>query len=138
MELPEGIFIYTLVPGFCLMAKRTALLVMALICACAPLTEERGVYRDFLQKTIAPGEVSSVTLRVLLGEGDTFYLLEEFVPEEFEVLDQTRWSGHESTLITYRIRAPAERGTYAWKGEYAMDRMQAPEKVKGETSVLVG
>ena len=84
----------------------------------------------FSKANVNPGELIKVKLYINLDEGQTYYLLEETVPKEFEIID----CGHdENNKIKYieiqnaqskvyecTLKAPLEPGEYKFEGEFAL------------------
>jgi len=105
-----------------------------------------GVTRE-IPDTVAAGAEATIKLDVELEDGQTYYLFEEKVPMEFEVLDGEPDSNNvlkhiviqdaDSEVIEYRVKAPAEPGTYTWSGEYAVDGMKDPAAIMGDTTITV-
>jgi len=108
---------------------------------------EIGVTRVFAEDTVSPGAETKIKLYVNLEPEQTYYLFEEGVPKEFQVLDgetdpnnklkQIEIQNAKSTVVEYRVKAPSTPGTYTWTGEYAVEFMDGPADIMGDTTLTV-
>ncbi|MFP4111529.1 MAG: hypothetical protein ACLFPQ_03170 [Candidatus Woesearchaeota archaeon] len=102
-----------------------------------------GVIRTFPDE-VSAGEIFTVTLDIRLTEEQTYYLLEDMIPNGFSLVDSDKnkvklieIQNAESTIEEYSVTAPEEPGTYSFSGEYAVEGMADPEAIMGKTSIVV-
>ena len=107
--------------------------------------DELGVAREFGKRSVEIGETTSVKLRINLNEGQTFYLIDDEVPFEFEVIGEKDTNNHvkvaviqdaKSTVYEYAIKA-TKKGEYFFDGEYFFEGMDSPLKIAGENKITV-
>jgi len=130
----------------------------AILVACTPVetgdntptadpTPEIGVTRDLPDK-IALGATATVTLHIKPGPQDTYYIIEEAVPDVFEVTDRqvdkknrvkiVELQNSQELDLTYMIKAPMTPGAYDISGQYAMDHMEKAGPIMGDSVIMVG
>jgi len=104
-----------------------------------------GVVR-VLPGSVNAGEEFKVQLNINLEATQTYYLFEEIVPPEFEILDKENKDnsireaviqGAESNVYEYTVKAPSTPGEYTFGGEYAVEGMKEPVPTLGENKVTV-
>jgi hypothetical protein len=105
------------------------------------------VTREISDGTVSPGGTTTVKLHINLGPEHTYWLLEESVPSEFEVtkgapdarnmLKLIKIQNAESTVEEYQVKAPNIPGTYTFSGEYALEGMEDPVPIMGDTQIVV-
>lgn len=105
-----------------------------------------GVERSFDKDVVAPGERIEVSLNIRLNEDQTYYLLEESIPEGFVVLGDVAKDNKvrlveiqnaESNVFTYSVEAPSERGVYTFYGEYGMEFINGTRDIAGANEIRV-
>lgn len=108
------------------------------------------VSRGFSSPTVSPGGPLTVTLTVdIISTGDTYYALEEAIPNDWIVTDdgggvtsnssRLAWiviSGAADTTYTYALTAPASAGSYGFGGVYQFETGTLTE-TQGSTTVTV-
>jgi len=139
------------------MKKEMVLFLFILLMACSNNTviddnspvpsRENGITREISKVTVTPGEEVTVNLYVEILPNQTYYLAEEKVPKEIQVLDGQpdkdnvlkiiKIQDVKSTVISYRIKAPDTPGTYTFTGEYAVDGMKDPVEIMGSNTLFV-
>jgi len=103
-------------------------------------TSETGVFRTIEKQ----GDNLLVTLHVNLPQKSRFYFFEETIPENAELLDtdiessgkslkQVVIGDSKSTKYSYTIK-PGQAETI-FSGSYAIDGMENPKPIKGETVI---
>jgi hypothetical protein len=106
---------------------------------------EPGVVREFSKGTIQVGESINVKLHVNLMEGQTYYLIDEAIPNEFEVIGEKDSKNHikiaviqdaKSTVYEYTIK-PTKSGEYIFDGDYVFEGMNPPIKITGDNKLIV-
>jgi hypothetical protein len=112
----------------------------------------RFVNRDISLDTIAPGSQVSITLNVGVLAGDSFYLIDEALPEGWTIADNggmnqdepghlkialVEPSGVSDTTYTYVATAPLVVGIYMFSGTYQIEGMPAFQSTGGETGISV-
>jgi predicted thioesterase len=111
----------------------------------ADISLETGVVREILTPEVAPGETVTINLHVKLEPGQTYYLFDEAVPEDFEILGESDGKNHikqiefqdaKSTVYTYNVKAPMTPGSYIFMGEYAVDTEEISQ-IKGASAIIV-
>jgi len=127
------------------------LCVLALIGCAAPPAEPmvptaNGVTRVIETSSVSVGDTVTVKLYVNINEGQTYYLGEESVPDEFEVLDRETDKSHKikfikiqnaaSTVYEYNLKATTA-GAFNFVGEYVVEGMDNPAAIMGDTTVNV-
>ncbi|MFH1916426.1 MAG: hypothetical protein ABIJ21_04120 [Nanoarchaeota archaeon] len=117
------------------------------------------VTRSFNATVVDPGKEIAVTLTLQPLWDETFYALEEAVPQAFTILDNggantdqdpytLRWYyinlndpnaiiPPEELVKTYHIRAPQNTGTYPFSGIFQFDRDPAPANTTNLTTGVV-
>lgn len=108
---------------------------------------EPGVYREFSKKEISPGETFTLKLNAIVEGDERYYLIEETVPEEFQIIDNESddnkiklfaiESPLESKEYKYELRAPKKEGEYQFEGEYALDGYDGPLEINGKNKIVV-
>jgi len=110
-------------------------------------TSENAVIRSFSKSVVSPGEEIVVIFKVNLLDEQTYYLISEDVPEEFEIVDgehnqinQIRLAviqDAKSTSYKYVMKAPSEEGSYLFNGEYAFEGMTDASPITGQNEIIV-
>ncbi len=105
-----------------------------------------GVTRVISDDVVNVGDTVDVKLYINLGADKTYYVAEEVVPPEFEVLDkQTDANNHlkliniqnpESNIFDYHLKA-TQKGTFTFSGEYAFDGLNSPVPIMGDNVIVV-
>src|SRR3989344_4558649 len=105
------------------------------------------VVRIFPSIKISPGAEFKVEYHVNLNSSQGYYLFEDAVPKEIQVIDcQTDVNnkiknvviqGATSRVYICTLKAPTNSGKYSFKGEYVLSNMKSPSKIKGESSIVV-
>ena len=137
-----------------MLALCIALIVTAISCRegnIYVLTDgESTITRSFSSSSVGKGETITVNLDVVIRNGETFYLLEEYVPVGWTVIDANGgqcspanrlcWvviSNAEDTTYTYTVQAPSSTGSYTFDGIYMFEGFSVSATTLGETSVDV-
>lgn len=107
--------------------------------------KEPGVYREISQKKVTQGEAFKLKLDVIAEGKERYYLVEERIPEEFEIIN---YESSDNKIKLYEIGVPMEdntyeyelvplkTGTYYFDGEYALDGHETSE-IKGNNKIVV-
>jgi hypothetical protein len=106
-----------------------------------------------LPDSVISGQRFTVTLAVTLTNSDDYYLLEEKYPSQFIASNPSndgglsggavKWvelQGATSTILTYELVAPQEKGTYSFSGKYYVGHGATSSQeltVDGETTISV-
>jgi len=106
--------------------------------------------RSFSSTSVGKGETITVSLDVVIRNGETFYVMEEYVPDGWTVIDAAGgqcspanrlcWvviSNAEDTTYTYTVQAPTSAGSYNFDGIYMFEGFSDQATTLGETSVDV-
>ena len=108
--------------------------------------KEPGVYREFSKVSLKPGEVFTLKLNVKIGKDQTFYIIEEDVPNDFKIIEEqysnnkikiAKLTDAKDTTYTYQIQAPDKAGEYTFEGVYGMDGMEKVALIKGQHLITV-
>ncbi len=107
---------------------------------------EEGVTRVISQDVVNVGDTVDVKLYINLGDNKSYYVAEEEVPAEFEVLDKDTDPNNHLKLINiqnpqdniyeYNVRA-TEPGTFTFSGVYAFDGIDSPVPIIGDKVIIV-
>lgn len=112
----------------------------------ASKNKEPGVYREFSKEEVMQGEVFKLKLDVVVEGDERYYLIEERIPEEFEISEH---EGNDHKIKLYEIGNPMESrtyeyklvsmetGTYEFDGEYALDGNENTSEIKGDNKIVV-
>ncbi len=105
-------------------------------------TAQIGVVREVLPAD-SSGEIS-VNLHINPGPDDTYYIIEEEVPKEFQILTGDHDSNNHIKLVeiqgiqqmtyTYRLKTDTP-GTYDIQGKYAMDSNENTVPILGDSTI---
>ena len=108
---------------------------------------ENGVTRVFSKASVNPGESIQLKLYVNLNEGQSYYLLEEAVPKEVEIIDCGHDENNKIKMIEIQnaqskvyectLKAPLEPGEYKFEGEFALEGMSKPTGIYGANTITV-
>jgi len=123
----------------------TFLLLLFLI----PLASASGVTRSFSKSPVSTGETVTVTLGVSVTGAETYYLIDEAVPQGWTIInpDPATQAGHfkvaviqgaKSTSYTYEVKAPALEGTYTFSGTYMFEGMKSQDPIGGQQEITAG
>jgi hypothetical protein len=113
-----------------------------------PLVSASTVTRSFSNNSVLPGETVSVMLDVAVTGGETYYLIDESVPQSWIILNpdpetepgHVKWAvfqGTSSTSYTYEAKSPQSGGTYEFSGKYMFEGMDAEGSIAGQNTVKV-
>lgn len=116
-----------------------------------PLVSASSVTRTLSKTTIAPGESITVSINVDLTKGETFYVIDEIIPQGFTASNpsndgSTTDKGHvkwvtiqdaKSTTLTYTLTAPQNEGTYHFSGQYGLDGTDEIMGIGGQNTITV-
>ncbi len=114
-----------------------------------PLASASGVTRSFSKSPVSPGETVTVTLDVAVTGGETYYLIDEAVPQGWTIINPEpgTQAGHfkvaviqgaKSTSYTYEVKAPALDGTYTFSGTYRFEGTQSQGSIGGQQEITAG
>ncbi|MFH1586035.1 MAG: hypothetical protein ABIB79_04665 [archaeon] len=108
------------------------------------------VIREFSKTAVKLRELITIALYVKIQGDESFYALEEFIPESFKVIDADRgktpnpnvlkWAVIEnakSKTYIYVLDAPSQEGEYNFKGQYMFEGMKTPKDILGESRMVV-
>ena len=125
------------------------LLILIIIIGFFMLNEkkETGVFRDISSKKVSPGETFQLKLDVIVEGNEKYYLIEEKIPEGFEILDYESNSNKiklfqinqpiSNKVYEYEIKAPQEEGTYYFEGKYAFEGKETSSEIKGINQIII-
>jgi len=109
--------------------------------------KSKGVYREFSSDSIMPGETFTLKLDIVVNGNERYYLVEESVPEGFDILNYESDDNKiklfkiqnpmQSKTKEYQIKAPQEKGTYYFEGQYAIDGYGDASVIKGKNKIIV-
>ena len=110
--------------------------------------ERSTVSRSFSTRLASKGEIITVSLDVVIRNDDTFYILEEYVPVGWTVINANGgqcspanrlcWvviSNAIDTTYTYTVQAPLSIGSYTFDGVYIFEGFSLGTTTLGNTSV---
>ena len=104
------------------------------------------VERTFEKEIVAPGETIKVQLHIKLDKDQSYYFIEEIVPEGFVVLDDVarenkirlaKIQNAESTTFSYMVEASQEKGIYTFSGEYGIEFVNGTRNIEGTNRISV-
>jgi len=108
---------------------------------------ENAVIRSFSKSVVSPGENIEVKFKINLLEDQTYYLISEDTPKEFEIIEgehnqknQIRLAviqNAKSTSYKYLMKAPSEKGNYVFNGEYVFEGMSGASPIIGQNEIIV-
>jgi len=114
---------------------------------------ESIVIRSFSSPTVSTNGQIDVTLNVFVLDGETFYAVEEYIPEGWVIIsdgggttgnaNKLAWVAFGSinlgpnTIITYTVQAPSSAGNYNFDGIYLFEGMSSEITTQGQTTVNV-
>jgi hypothetical protein len=130
---------------------RKMLLTAFFLVVCASgLVAASTVSREFGSDTVLPGEDLAVTLRVSIDGDETFYIIDELVPEGWTIKEpgtgSSEHAGHLKWIViqdagngdySYILTAPATEGTTVFDGSYIIEGMLGEGKITGQSQVSV-
>jgi len=103
-----------------------------------------------LPASASPGNLVSVTLDISITGGETYYIVDEMVPNGWTVADEgtgdstdpghVKWvviQNARNTQYTYQARAPQTEGTYSFSGIYMFEGMKTEGTIGGQSSIAV-
>ena len=115
--------------------------------------DESFVIRNFSKSIVSSGEQVEVTLFINVGKGDTYYVLEEYIPLGWTIVDggmgetsdlnRLAWFSFsfdslDNSNIVYTLKAPSKTGKYDFNGTYGFEGMGASATTTlGETTITV-
>ncbi len=124
------------------MDKKIILLAIALVVLASGCFAS-SVTRSF-SGSVRPGEDLTVTLTVDVGDGETFYAIDELVPEGWIVKNigtgsaehqgHIKWvtiEGAENTTNSYTLTAPGTAETAVFSGTYMFESMDQEAEIAG-------
>ncbi|MCX6814870.1 MAG: hypothetical protein NTY20_04455 [Candidatus Aenigmarchaeota archaeon] len=114
-----------------------------------PLASASGVTRSFSKSPVYPGETVIVTLDVAVTGEETYYLIDEAVPQGWTIInpDPATQAGHfkvaviqgaKNTSYTYEVKAPALEGTSTFSGTYMFEGMKSQGSIGGQQEITAG
>lgn len=131
------------------MNKKITIVFLALLLATGTCFASE-ITRSLSSATVSPGEDLAVTLTITITEEETFYAIDELVPEGWTIKDagtgSAKHEGHlkwvviqnaANTTYTYVLTAPAEEETATLAGRYQFEGMTTEANIGGTTSVTV-
>jgi len=115
------------------------------------VASESFVTREFSKTRVAPGEQVTVKLKVSVSKDDTFYAIEEHIPEGWVVIDdgdgatsepnKLSWVEFSMGIIpgkTYTYVVQAEEGSSNFYGIYMFETFKESRTTSGDTTIIVG
>ncbi len=106
-----------------------------------------SVARVFSVEKVSPGSEFKVQYHVNLNQNQKYYLFEDAVPSDFEILDCEydlnnkikfiEIQNAQSRVFECSIKASSQTGSYTFKGEYSLSNMENPSMIKGNKRILV-
>ncbi|MFH1787716.1 MAG: hypothetical protein ABH811_02925 [archaeon] len=107
------------------------------------------VDRVFQQK-VKPEEIIEIKLDVSIQGDETFYAIEEYVPEGFTIIDSgggktfnsniLKWvviENAKDTTYLYTLKSPSIEGDYTFKGNYMFEGMSDSRVISKNTIITV-
>lgn len=107
------------------------------------------ITRSFSSSTLNVGEMLNVTINIYLRNSESYYILEDQIPNGFEILDSgtgntntpnyIKWIEYQnpqSTSYTYILNA-TQAGNYTFTGEYFIEGFSSIPQIGGENMVVV-
>jgi hypothetical protein len=109
-----------------------------------------SVVRDF-PTVVSPNQEFKVSLAVSVSAEDTFYGIEEWLPDGFVVVNpdggdislkyQIKWLNINAIpgegAIIYTLRAPSTPGKYVFDGQSMFETQEAPVRTGGDSEIVV-
>lgn len=109
------------------------------------------ITREVSSNTVAPGDTIDVILKVSIKNRETYYVLEELIPEKWTLVESynggenknsnaLRWAviqDAKDTEYKYKVKAPEETGKYTFSGEYMFEGFEEAKNTKGTTTITV-
>ena len=113
-----------------------------------PLADASTVTRYFVKDSASPGETIAVTLEVEITGGETYYIIDDSVPQGWTIInpDPETKTGHFKVVVIqgaenrphgYLVNAPDVEGTYAFSGTYMFEGMSAEGSIGGQDTIEV-
>ncbi|MFH1787740.1 MAG: putative metal-binding motif-containing protein [archaeon] len=111
---------------------------------------ESGVVREFSSTQVNQGETVTVHLGVFIKGGESFYAIEEYIPEGWVVINNgggsttdantLKWVVIQNALDTtysYTIKAPSNIGDYSFSGHYMFEGFSDSKIILGDNLIGV-
>lgn len=125
-------------------ATATLLLLVLLV----PLASASTVTRSLSKNAVSPGETIAVTLDVAVTGGESYYLIDDAVPQGWAIVnpDPQTQAGHfkvaviqgaASTSYSYEATAPQTAGSYAFSGTYIFQGTNTETPIGGQGAITV-
>lgn len=106
------------------------------------------ITRSFSKNSVLPGETISVTLDVAITGGETYYIIDDAVPQGWSIVNPEpgTQAGHfkvaviqgaASTSYTYDVTAPQAEGPYTFSGTYMFEGMSSEGSIGGQGTISV-
>jgi hypothetical protein len=108
------------------------------------------VFRTFSQEDVLISEIVDVTLHVSVINNETSYLIEEYIPQGWTIINSggaviinsntLKWivtENAEDTTYTYKIKAPDQKGNYAFSGIYRFEGTNTSSFMQGDIFIYV-
>ncbi len=108
------------------------------------------VTRSFSTTAINAGDIMNILLNVSMIDDETFYAIEEYIPNEWTIIDDgggvtsnphiLKWvvtNDAINTTYTYVVQAPLSIGDYDFNGIYMFEGFSGAKTTKGQTTMSV-
>ena len=112
--------------------------------------KQSSIIRSFQKTVLEPGEIITVTLDVSIGDDETYYAIEEYIPTGWIVTDDSGGATDDSNKLawvviqnaqdityTYDVQAPSQAGSYDFEGIYMFENFNEPKTNKGDKVINV-
>ncbi len=122
---------------------------LLVVCLFSTAAYAGDISRSFSSSSINADNEVDVNLEVSIGGGDSFYIIEEYVPEGWTIVDAGSGDASGSNVIfwitiqnpasetlVYKVKAPSASGSYEFKGNFTMGS-SAVRKIGGESIIEV-
>ena len=109
---------------------------------------ESIVYREFSKTKVDAGDQVTVTLDVSISEKDTFYAIEEYVPDGWKIIDSGGGDSSDSNVLmwvafqgaedtTYSYIVQAQEGADSFGGVYMFETFDSLKTTAGDNTIVV-
>ncbi|MEM7815753.1 MAG: hypothetical protein QXN71_01390 [Candidatus Aenigmatarchaeota archaeon] len=128
-------------------AKKLSL-ALILVAFLLPIVSASTVTRT-LPDSVKPGETISVSLDIAITGGESYYLVDEKVPDGWTIVsgaEEGTEPGHIKLAViqnavskkhTYQVTAPKTEGTYVFSGKYMFEGMTEEGVIGGQNTIVV-
>lgn len=112
--------------------------------------DESIISRQFSSTIVNAGDIVTVTLDVSIDSSEAYYVIEEYVPDMWSVVDGGGGIANNANILkwaviqdvddatyVYTVKAPSQTGSYNFDGVYMFEGFNEQESIKGKTIVSV-